>query len=161
MSKLDLFRKLIREEVRQVFREEIKSVLSEIRQPAKVAPGVARSSFKESLKESIPTRKPAPAPSAHPDLSSQDPIKRLLAETAMGMDADEYRTMVNADSNIAQGFPQMIGGMQGFEREARVVDSVAEMLTTSHPVADVSQVTIDAVPDFSNLMATMKNRGEI
>jgi len=45
--------------------------------------------------------------------------------------------------------------------ETAVVTSVDQMLSTARPAGDVSQVQIDAVPDFSGLMATMKEKGQI
>ena len=157
MSKLDAFRKLIREEVRQVMREELKSLLSEIRKPEVAPKKTPIPASKEVVKKESPK-----VDINETALNSKDPIQRLLAETALGMNADEYKTMVNASANMAQNFPQMAAGMmQGFGQESRVVQSVTDMVSTSRPAADVSQVQIDAVPDFTNLMKTMKNNGQI
>jgi len=156
--KLDAFRKLIREEVRQVLREELKVVLTELRKPEKVI----GSTYTKSIKESV-RKVPMPATPQEIALNSKDPIQRLLAETAYGMDASEYKTLLNADSNIAQGFPQMFGGNQPrfSSPEPQVVNTVTEMLASAPPVNDINQVQIDAVPDFSALMQTMKSKGQI
>jgi hypothetical protein len=152
MSQVELLRKLIREEVRKVVREELKSFLVEARVP------VAKPSYANTIKESVQKAKPAPRPTY-----SDDPIKQLLAETAYGMDTSEYKTMVNANSDMAQGFPQL--SMQYQEsptiQQSQVVESVSEMLANTRPSTDINQVTIDTVPDFSELMQTMKAKGQI
>lgn len=156
--KLDAFRKLIREEVRQVLREELKVVLTELRKPEKVTNNTYTKSIKESIKKA-----PIPTTPQEIALNSKDPIQRLLAETAYGMDASEYKTLLNADSEMAQGFPQMFGGNQSrfSSPEPQVVSTVNEMLASTPPVSDINQVQIEAVPDFSALMQTMKNKGQI
>lgn len=152
MSQVDLLRKLIREEVRKVVREELKNFLVEVKTPA------PKSSYTGMIKESVQKAKPVTRPSY-----SDDPIKQLLAETAYGMDSSEYKTMVNAGSNTAQGFPQMF--MQHQETmptsQPQVVESVSEMLASARPSNDINQVEIDAVPDFTGLMQAMKAKGQI
>lgn len=153
MSQIDLLRKLIREEVRKVVREELKNFLVEARVP------VTKNNYTGMIKESIQKAKPATKP-----VYSDDPIKQLLAETAYGMDASEYKTMVNAGSDMAQAFPQL--SMQYQESPAmiqqpQVVESVSEMLANTRPTNDINQVSIDAVPDFTELMQTMKAKGQI
>lgn len=155
MNKLDAFKKLIREEVKKAVREELKNFLIEsetkvIKPKQPVFETKTRESFKPKFTK--------------PQVYSDDPIKQLLSETALSMDTSEYKSMINADSNMAQGFPQMF--MQ--ERESfspvsqpQVVESVSEMLASTRPASDINQVEIDTVPDFSNLMQTMKAKGQI
>jgi len=160
MTKLDLLRKLIREEVRQVIREEIKPVLAEIRS-GKGELITPRKTFREDLKESItqrPVRKPA---TPMPKVTTSDPIQQLLQETAYGMEQTDYRTLVNADASMAQGFPQMFSAPEPYVSEPVVVDSVQEMLAQTRPVTDINQVSIDAVPDFSEMMSVLKSKGQI
>jgi hypothetical protein len=151
MSQVDLLRKLIREEVRKVVREELKTFLTEIKAP------VAKNAYTTSIKESVQRAKPATRP-----VYSDDPIKQLLAETAYGMDASEYKTMMNASSDMAQGFPQMFRQEQETSiTQPQVVESVSEMLASARPTNDINQVEIDVVPDFTGLMQTMKAKGQI
>jgi len=153
MSQVDLLRKVIREEVRKVVREELKSFLVEARVP------VSKNTYTDTLKESVQRTKPTPKPTY-----SDDPIKQLLAETAYGMDTSEYKTMMNAGSDMAQGFPQLAMQYQqqeSFTPQPQVVESVSEMLANTRPTNDINQVTIDTVPDFSELMQTMKAKGQI
>jgi hypothetical protein len=152
MSQVELLRKLIREEVRKVVREELKSFLVEARVPT------PKPNYANTIKESVQRVKPVAKPTY-----SNDPIKQLLAETAYGMDTSEYKTMMNANSDMAQGFPQL--SMQYQEspmiEQSQVVESVSEMLANTRPTNDINQVTIDTVPDYSQLMQTMKAKGQI
>ena len=45
--------------------------------------------------------------------------------------------------------------------EPAVVESVDQMLANTRPAGDINAVRIDAVPDFSALMSTMKEKGQI
>jgi hypothetical protein len=160
MTKLDLFRKLIREEVRQVIREEIKPILAEIKS-GKGELITPRKTFREDLKESVtqrPVRKPAPS---MPKITTSDPIQQLIQETAYGMNQSEYRTLVNADASMTQGLPQMYTESEQYVSEPMVVESVQEMLAQTGPVSDINQVSIDAVPDFSEMMSVLKSKGQI
>lgn len=160
MTKLEAFRKLIREELRQVLKEELRPILLEMKkQPLKDIPPAKSytNTLKESLKVKTPTvsRKPV-------QQTTGDPIIDLLNETAYGMDSSEYKTLVNADAGMAQGFPQMYQHSMGMSApEPQVVTSVQEMIASTGPVQDINQVTIDAVPDFSAMMQTLKNKGAI
>ena len=58
-------------------------------------------------------------------------------------------------SQDAVGFQ---GGMPG--APTKVVDSVDEMIS-NQKTSDINQVSIDAVPDFSGLMGTLKEQGKL
>ncbi len=155
MGKLDSFRKLIREEVRAVFQEELASILKE-----------AIISNKQTITETAAPKK-APIPGtlntqpvrkmAAPILSPNNPLNSLLAETANAMSGDDMESF-SFDSSMAQGF----GGMGGMVREdAPVVDSVNDMFANSRPSSNLDAIQINAVPDFTALMAKMQQNGEI
>jgi hypothetical protein len=152
MNKLDAFKKLIREEIRKVFKEEIKALLQELKIPTTTQ--TVSGGYKKALKETITT--PVHKKFTPPHLTG-DPIKDLLAETAVSMTGDEYKTLVNLGSNSAQGFPQMFAQQE----EVQVVSSVEDMIASTGPVYDINQVEIDTVPDFSGLMNTLKSKGQI
>lgn len=149
MSKLEILRKLIREEVRAAIKEELTPILKEIKSP--VNTNVTKS-FTNSLKEEVTKSKKIQP------LSTGDPIMDLLNETKQTMTGDEFKSMINADSSIAQGFPTM---MNGNIENTQVVESVDQMLSSTRPAGDVSQVRIDTVPDFTALMGKMKSNGQI
>jgi hypothetical protein len=52
-------------------------------------------------------------------------------------------------------------GQYGDGAEPIVVESVDQMLANTRPAGDINAVRIDTVPDFSNLMQTMKEKGQI
>lgn len=149
MSKLEVLRKLIREEVRAVIREEIVPLLEENTIISK--PKVTKT-YSNSLKEELTKSKKIKVN------STGDPIMDLLNETKVGMTSEDYRTVFNGNSSLAQGFPSM---MNNSVPQTQVVESVDQMLATSRPASDVTQVQIDAVPDFSALMKTMQSKGQI
>ena len=149
MSKLEVLRKLIREEVRAAIKEEIVPILKENVISPKNAP---TKSYSNSLKEELTKSKKIKVN------STGDPLMDLLNETKMGMTGDDYRTVFNGDSAMAQGFPSM---MNNPVSQTQVVESVGQMLNSSRPSTDVTQVQIDAVPDFSALMKTMQSKGQI
>jgi hypothetical protein len=149
MSKLEVLRKLIREEVRAAIKEEIVPILKENAISPKNTP---TKSYSNSLKEELTKSKKIKVN------STGDPLMDLLNETKMGMTGDDYRTVFNGDSSIAQGFPSM---MTNPIPQTQVVESVDQMLNSSRPSTDVTQVQIDAVPDFSALMKTMQSKGQI
>ncbi len=149
MSKLEVLRKLIREEVRSVIREEVVPLLKENVTPSK---SIINKTYSNSLKEELTKSKKVKVN------STGDPLMDLLNETKMGMTGDDYRTVFNGDSSLAQGFPSM---MNNPVTQTQVVESVDQMLNSSRPSTDVTQVQIDAVPDFSALMKTMQSKGQI
>lgn len=144
MSKLDVLRKIIREEVRGVIREELSHILKEnINNSVKPMHNSTKDQLSKSIKHKIE--------------ESSDPIMNILNETRMSMTSDDYRSIINADSSMAQGF----GQYSMSTNNVNVVGSVDQMLANARPAGDVSQVKIDAVPDFSALMKTMKTKGQI
>lgn len=162
MAKLDAFRKLIREEVRTVLREELRAFLTEIKKPVG-----STASYTNTLKESLIKQSPKLKQKA-PVNTSNNPLADLLVETAHGMNGEDYRTLFNATSDMAQGFPQMFQQADTpvyndfvESRQPQVVESVTDMLANTRPTSDINQVSIDVVPDFTELMQTMKNRGSI
>jgi hypothetical protein len=139
MANLDAFRKLIREEVKAVFQEELAGILKE---------AIIANRGQQTIVESTrPTAKPAvpttmnrsvPRPIA-PVLSPGNPLNSLLAETAQSMTMDEF-----GDLNG-----------QGVERDVPIVESVGDMFANSRGSSNLEAIQINAVPDFSHMMAKM------
>jgi len=152
MGKLDSFRKLIREEVRAVFQEELATILKEAiisnKQPITEAAAPRKAAIPGTL-NTQPVRK-----LAAPILSPNNPLNSLLAETANAMSGDDMESF-NFDSSMAQGF----GGM--VRENAPVVESVGQMLASARPSSNMDAIEINAVPDFTALMAKMKQNGEV
>jgi len=152
MGQTDLLRKLIREEVRAVFQEELAGILKEAiianRQPIVETKTPPKPVIPGTL-NTQPVRKVAA-----PVLGPNNPLNSLLAETANAMSGDDMESF-SFDSSMAQGF----GGM--VRDNAPVVDSVGEMFANSRPSSNLDAIQINAVPDFTALMAKMQQNGEI
>lgn len=148
---IKVLRKIIREEVQQVVREEL-SLLTETLEPKteliETKKPVAKNSMIESIKSSTPKQAPKPTLFANNNI-----LNDILNETAYSSD---WKSVVDATSNMAPNFGPFGGGT-----EPAVVNSVDQMLSSARPAGDVTHVQIDAVPDFSNLMKTMKEKGQI
>lgn len=143
MAKLDALRKIIREEVRAVFQEELAGILKE---------AVMANRSQQPITEAV---KPKPAPVGTlntqpprlvpPTLNPNNPLNSILAETARSMSPSDF-----AD----------IGGASG-ERNVPVVDSMGEMFASARKSSNLEAVEINAVPDFSAIMAKMQANGEV
>jgi len=139
MANLDALRKIIREEVKAVFQEELAGILKE---------AIIANRGQQTIVESTrPIAKPAvpatmnrsvPRPVA-PVLSPGNPLNSLLAETAQSMTMDEF-----GDLNG-----------QGVERDVPIVESVGDMFANSRGSSNLEAIQINAVPDFSHMMAKM------
>jgi hypothetical protein len=159
-SQTDLLRKLIREEVALAVRTEMKLAMQELKplMEGRITPSKPISS-KSSLVESIkPTQKPQPRPQY---VSTGDPLMDLLNETKNAMQPDEYRSIGNFGAQDAQGFGAQ--AMQDFgPKQTMVVEDMSTILQATRPAGDVAHVQLpDAVPDFTNLMQSLKAKGQI
>jgi hypothetical protein len=139
MANLDAFRKLIREEVKAVFQEELAGILKEAiianrgqQTIVELARPIAKPAVPATMNRSVP-RPIAPV------LSPGNPLNSLLAETAQSMTMDEF-----GDLNG-----------EGVERDVPVVESVGEMFASAKGRSSVEAIQINAVPDFSHMMAKM------
>ena len=163
--KLDVFRKIIREEVKKAIQEEMRDVLLEAVKAAS-KPGLTEnkyipvpyskveSTYKPSLSQVMAEeRKPIP--------STGNPMLDILNETTQ---AGEWRSLNGGDSYNAANAVGWAGGapgMMGGGESVPVVATVDEMIKTQGPVRDINDVSIDVVPDFSKFMGTLKEKGSI
>jgi hypothetical protein len=158
--KLDVLRKLIREEMRTVIQEELKSILTEavvIASTPEIKTQVQKfdshkkteSTFKPKFSEVLGERK---IPT-----STGDPLLDLLNETA---ESGEWRNL-NGGYNTSDAV-NWAGGMPGMGGvNTPVVSSVDQMIANQGPVRDINDVRIDAVPDFTGLMSKLKENGKL
>jgi hypothetical protein len=139
MANLDALRKIIREEVRTVFQQELAGILKEAIMAPKGSQTITESS-RSVAKSATPTtmNRSVPRPVA-PVLSPGNPLNSLLAETAQSMTMDEF-----GDLNG-----------QGVERDVPIVESVGDMFANARGSSNLEAVQINAVPDFSHMMAKM------
>jgi hypothetical protein len=145
MEKLDSLRKIIREEVRAVFQQELAGILKEAILVNKNQPVMTESAKPKSVATPPATlNRAAPRPVA-PVLGAGNPLNSLLAETAQSMTMDDF-----------SGF-----GGEAVEKDVPVVESVGDMFASAKGRSSVEAIQINAVPDFTGLMAKMKANGEI
>ena len=156
--KLDVFRKIIREEVRGVIKEELSLIMQTPLTETKVIqkPVVEQKTKNNSLSELIEE-------TPHQTVEPQKPSQPLFE--GVGALAD----VLNQTHNEG-GWRNLNGGMSsqdavGFQggmpnTPTKVVDSVDAMVA-NQKTSDINQVSIDAVPDFSGLMGKMKESGKI
>jgi hypothetical protein len=139
MANLDAFRKLIREEVKAVFQEELAGILKEAIIANRGQQTIVEST-RPIAKPAVPTtmNRSVPRPIA-PVLSPGNPLNSLLAETAQSMTMDEF-----GDLNG-----------QGVERDVPIVESVGDMFANSRGSSNLEAIQINAVPDFTHMMAKM------
>jgi hypothetical protein len=139
MANLDAFRKLIREEVKAVFQEELAGILKEAIIANRGQQTIVESA-RPIAKSTVPTtmNRSTPRPVA-PVLSPGNPLNSLLAETAQSMTMDEF-----GDLNG-----------QGVERDVPIVESVGDMFANSRGSSNLEAIQINAVPDFTHMMAKM------
>ena len=139
MANLDAFRKLIREEVKAVFQEELAGILKEAIIANRGQQTIVEST-RPIAKPAVPTtmNRSVPRPIA-PVLSPGNPLNSLLAETAQSMTMDEF-----GDLNG-----------EGVEKDIPLVESVGEMFASAKGRSSVEAIQINAVPDFSHMMAKM------
>jgi hypothetical protein len=152
---IKLLRKVIREEVQNVVREEL-GLLLETPKSEQTVVETKKTTTKNSMIESIKPVKPQ-QPAKPMSFTNNNVLNDILNETANG---GEWRSVVDATSQMAPNFGPMNGAYGGMT-ETTVVNNVDQMLSSARPAGDVSQVRIDAVPDFSGLMKTMKEKGQI
>jgi len=161
--KLDAFRKIIREEVKKAIQEEMRDVLLEAVKSASKPNLTENKSITKSYSKVESTYKPSlsqvMAEEKKSILPTGNPILDLLNETAQ---AGEWKTLNGGEFNASQavGWNGGAPGMMG-SSNTPVVSTVDEMIKTQGPIRDINDVNIDVVPDFSNLMGALKEKGKI
>ena len=154
--KLEAFRKIIREEVRDVIKEELSLIMQTPITENKIVqkPVVEQKSKTNSLSELIEESPQQPQQPTKPLFEGVGAIADVLNQThAEGGWRNLNGGMTAQD---AVGFS---GGMSA--GNTKVVQSADDMLASAPKTTDINQVKIDAVPDFSGLMGTLKDQGKI
>ena len=156
--KLDVFRKIIREEVRGVIKEELSLIMqtplteTKVIQKPVVEQKIKNNSLSELIEE-IPQQIVEPQKPSQPLFEGVGALADVLNQTHT---EGGWRNLNGGmSSQDAVGFQ---GGMPG--TPTKVVDSVDAMVA-NQKTSDINQVSIDAVPDFSGLMGKMKDAGKI
>lgn len=164
------FKELIKEAVREVVKEELKGIKfalkehNNILQPYKkvggfTAPNYSEINSQKSLISKINSQ-PIPTHTERKDHTNYqttgNPLIDLLNETKYNTSAEDWQNFGGFNSSQAQGYssPQNINSEPA-------VGTVGDMLQTAPKTNDINAISIDVVPNFSNLMGELKNRGQI
>ena len=155
--KLEVFRKIIREEVRGVIKEELSLIMqtplteTKVIQKPVVEQKTKNNSLSELMEETPQVQQPTKP--TQPLFEGAGALADVLNQTHV---EGGWRNLNGGmSSQDAVGFQ---GGMPG--APTKVVDSVDKMIS-NQKTSDINQVSIDAVPDFSGLMGKMKQDGKI
>jgi len=150
MAKIDLLRKLIREEVIMALRQEMPKIISEIKQSptgkANVIKEMSRQQFPTTL-NTVETYKKK----FDQQFTKSSPLNAILNETAMSMQNDDYTSLTSDNVNP----------VDFFQPSEVAIGDVSSMLSTARPSSDISMVQINEVPDYSGLMKNLMEKGAI
>ena len=152
MAKIDLLRKLIREEVIKALRQELPKILSEAKQDYTGIKNVIR----EMKKSDIPLTLNTPETyKRNPDFkfANSSPLNNILLETAKSMNQYEDDNYNFTTDNI--------NPVSFFQPKEAVIGDVNGMLATARPSSNLETVQINEVPDYSQLMKKMTEKGLI
>ena len=155
MTKSELFRKMIREEVQKAIRAEMPKILNELKTPA-----VTKATIKESLNDAygVPLtlnepRKQAPTKKNVPTFANNSAINSLLQETMLSMTSED-----------AMGFGMDVQDrhpMEVFQPAVDQVGGVQDMLSSARGAGSIEAVQVNVVPDFSALMDKLIQSGDM
>lgn len=148
MTKTDLLRKLIREEVIKALRQELPGLIKEVKSSSPIVEN-KRPTF-TSGKVNIPATLNTPGSRKPPVFAGSNPLANLLNDTAKSMITEDFSMTTD------QVHPSM-----AFQPKEDKVTSVEGMLGSARKSSNVDAVQINEVPDFSALMNKMKEKGQI
>ena len=152
MAKVDLLRKLIREEVKAALREELPRLMNEIKSSNTGVDNV----IKEMKKQQFPmTLNTVDTYKKKQDtqFTKSSHLNAILNETAMSMQPDDIETLSYTSD--------MVNPTTFFQPKEVAVGDINGMLSTARPSSDISMVQINEVPDYSGLMKNLINKGAI
>lgn len=147
MTKTDLLRKMIREEVVSAIRQELPRILREQKSPVLVD---QKKALQEQVKSKIPGTLNTNESKKPIKFTGNNPLAAFLNDTA--------KNMLNEDFSMTTDHVHPALAFQ--PKEDRVGD-VNGMLATARPSSNIDAVQINEVPDFSALMGKLKERGQI
>lgn len=156
MTKSQLFRKMIREEVQNALREEMPKILKEIKSTQPI-----KSSIKESIEDAYgvpltlntPKKPIAPNKQNMPLFANNSAINSLLQETMISMTSDDA---MGFGMDMQEQHPSMV-----FQPVVDKVGGVEDMLASARGAGSVEAVQVNVVPDFSELMDKLLQSGDI
>ena len=152
MAKIDVLRKIIREEVKAALREELPKLINEIKSPSTGVNNVIKEMKKQQFPMTLNTAETYKK-KAETQFTKSSPLNALLNETAMSMQSEDIDTLSFTSDAISP--------IDFFQPKEVAVGDVSGMLSTARPSSDISMVQINEVPDYSGLMKNLMAKGEI
>jgi hypothetical protein len=152
MAKIDLLRKIIREELKAALKEELPKIMKELKVPTSGIENVIKETKKQQVPLTLNTVETYKKPVVQ-KFTNSSPLNALLNETAMAMGSDDIETLSFGTDNI--------NPTSFFQPKEPVVGDINGMLSTARPSSDISMVQINEVPDYSGLMKNLINKGAI
>lgn len=157
MTKSELFRKMIREEVQKAIRAEMPAILKEL----KSAPLQGGPTIKEGLKDAfgVPLtlnepKKQAPKDKrSMPSFANNKALNGLLQETMLSMTSDDA-------AGFGMNAPDM-HPMEVFQPKEDKVGGVEDMIASARGAGSIEAVQVNVVPDFSALMDKLIQSGDM
>jgi hypothetical protein len=150
MAKIDLLRKLIREEVIMALRQEMPKIISEIKQSSTGKANVIKEMSKQQFPATLNTVETYKK-RFDQQFTKSSPLNAILNETAMSMQNDDYTSLTSDNVNP----------VDFFQPSEVAIGDVSSMLSTARPSSDISMVQINEVPDYSGLMKNLMEKGAI
>jgi hypothetical protein len=155
MTKSELFRKMIREEVQKAIRAEMPKILNELKTPT-----VTKAIIKESINDAygVPLtlnepRKQTPIKKNVPTFANNSTINSMLQETMLSMTSDDA-------AGFGMNAPDM-HPMEVFQPAVDQVGGVQDMLASARGAGSIEAVQVNVVPDFSALMDKLIQSGDM
>lgn len=152
MAKVDLLRQLIREEVVKALRQELPRLLSENVSVNKGVNNVIREMKKSQVPNTLNTVETYQK-NINQKFSNNSPLDNLLKETAMNMQENDVSDFNFNTSDI--------NPISYFQPKEAAVGDVSSMISTAKPSSNIEAIQINEVPDYSNLMKKMIDKGVI
>ena len=147
MAKIDILRRIIREEVEKAIKKEMPGILREIKitEPSKKMP-IKEEVIKNPFIPGTLNTEPF-IPAKHTNFVGKDPLSQILAETAVSMGEQDLMAFTSDDV--------MADPTNFFQPTNPQVGNVESMLQTARPSTSLEMVQLNEVPDFTDLMTKM------
>jgi hypothetical protein len=147
MAKIDLLRRIIREEVEAALRKELSKIIKESLDSKPVS---YKSTIENSVKYKVPpltlnTKRTSLIENVK--FNSSNPFASMLNDTISSMTPRDVNSINDS------------GDSTFYQSEEVETGTVNDMLSSARPSSAHELVEIDTVPDFTELMESMKRKG--
>ena len=149
MAKINLLRQIIREEVIKALRQELPKLINE----NSTHKNGIKNVVKQFEKQQVPITLNTVDTYKKNQQFSNNPLGNLLNETAMSMQNDDIESLSFTSDNV--------NPVSFFQPNDVAIGDVNGMISSARPSSAIEMVQINEVPDYSNLMKKMIDKGVI